>query len=248
LIQLTSSGLDRIPLNDIKSRSVRVTNAKGIYSIPMAEWALLKILEIYKNTRFFEGNQKDSIWNKNRQLFELYNKTIGVIGTGSVGIEVAKRAKAFGTKVIGLNTSGTNKEYFDYCMIFSELNTFLKECDVVVLTLPLTKQTVNMINKDNLGCLKKDAIIINIARGEVINEADLLNHLNKGELKGVALDVFAEEPLPSDNPLWNHPRVIVTPHNSFVSDNISNRMFDLIYYNLASFIESKPLKNEIVTL
>lgn len=243
MVQLTSAGLDRVPVNEIRKRGINLRNARGVYSVPMAEWVILKILEIYKNTRFFEEAQKHSKWIKNRELFELNGKIIGIIGTGSVGVEVAKRAKAFGTTVIGLNTSGSVEDYFEKCMEASELNLFLNNCDIIVLTLPLTDTTKNMINKAALNCMKDDAVLINVSRGGIINETDLLEHLNKGKLKGVSLDVFDKEPLPIHSPLWKHPRVLATPHNSFVSDNVSNRIFNLIYDNLKSFIENKSLKN-----
>lgn len=245
MIQIISAGLDRVPLNEMRERGIILANARGVYSIPIAEWVILKILEIYKNTRFFEQTQKNSEWIKNRKLLELNNKTIGIIGTGSVGIEVAKRAKAFGCIVLGLNTSGSNKEYFDECMSVSKLNSFLNQCNVIILTLPLTNKTKNMINIHTLGFMKNDAVLINVSRGGIINEADLLEHLNNGKLKGAALDVLEEEPLPIHSPMWKHPRVLITPHNSFVSDNVSGRVFKLIYENLKAYIENKPLRNEI---
>jgi len=248
MIQLISAGLDRVPLGEIKRRGIKLANAKGVYSIPMAEFVILKILEIYKNSRFFEDAQKQSTWIKNRELIELNSKSVGIIGTGSIGIEIAKRAKAFGTKVIGLNTSGKDVRYFDECMVFSELYKFLNICDVIVLSLPLTDKTKNIINKITLDHMKDDAVLINVSRGGIVNESDLLNHLNKGKLRGIALDVFAEEPLPTQNPLWNHPRIIATPHNSYISDNVSNRLFELIYNNLKAFIENKTMNNEIEIL
>lgn len=246
-IQVISSGLDRLPMKYIKSRNISISNAKGIYSVPMAEWVILKILEIYKNTSFFKTSQSRSEWVKNRKLLELNGKSIGIIGTGSVGIEVAKRAKAFGCTVVGLNTSGSHVRYFDKCIESSKLNFFLSQCDVIVITVPLTDETRNMININTLNSMKQDAVLINVSRGGIVNEFDLLEHLNNGMLKGVALDVFEQEPLPLHNPLWTHPRVLITPHNSFISDNVSNRLFELIYKNLMAFIENRPISNEVGT-
>ena len=245
MVQLTSSGLDRVPVDEIKKRGVLLCNAKGIFSVPMSEWVILKILEIYKCTRFFEEGQRRLEWVKNRNLLELNGKTIGIIGTGSVGVEVAKRLQAFDCTVLGLNTRGVIENYFDNCMSVKSLSLFLSNCDVIVLTLPLTNKTQKLINKDTLPFMKDDAVLINVSRGGIINEEDLLAHLNNGKLRGVALDVFEQEPLPINNSLWKHERVLATPHNSFASDNISSRMFDLIYENLKAFIENEPLKNQV---
>ncbi|WP_045518840.1 NAD(P)-dependent oxidoreductase [Neobacillus niacini] len=244
-IQLTSTGLDRAPLENIKENKIQLANARGVYSIPIAEWVILKILELYKNTRFFEINQRNSVWKKSRELLELYGKTIGIIGTGSIGVEIAKRVKAFGCNVLGLNTSGTKKEFFDKCMQSSSLYEFVKQCDIIVLTLPLTDKTQNLINSEVLRSMKDGAILINVSRGEIVNEEDLIKYIETGKLRGVALDVFSEEPLPNKSPLWECPNVILTPHNSFISDNVSSRMFNLIYDNLSRFRENKPLNNYV---
>jgi phosphoglycerate dehydrogenase-like enzyme len=245
MIQLTSSGFDRVPVHEIKRRGIVLSNARGVYSVPIAEWVVLKILEVYKRTRFFEEAQRRLQWTKNRDLLELAAKTIGIIGTGSVGMEVAKRVQAFGCTVLGVNSRGVKEKYFDECVPTKELNSFFTKCDVIVLTLPLTDSTKNLINKDTLSFMREDAVLVNVSRGGIINEKELIDHLNEGKLRGVALDVFEQEPVPNDSLLWKHERVLATPHNSFVSDNVSVRMFDLIYQNLKAFIENRPIKNQI---
>ncbi|OME82142.1 hypothetical protein BK120_15845 [Paenibacillus sp. FSL A5-0031] len=244
-IQLTSAGLDKIPLNYIENHDIQLANAKGIYSIPMAEWVIVKILEIYKNTRYFEEAQRRSEWMKNRNLLELNGKIVGIIGTGSVGIEVAKRLKVFGCNVMGFDNSGNKKEYFDECKTVNELNLHVGQCDIVVLTLPLTDKSKHIINYEMLNSMKDDAVLVNVSRGGIINEEDLIAHLEKGKLRGVALDVFEMEPLEKQSILWDIPRVLITPHNSFISDNTPIRMFELIYRNIKAFKENMPLLNEL---
>lgn len=248
MIQLTSAGLDRVPLQEISKRSIQLSNAKSVYSIPIAEWVILKILEIYKNTRFFETNQKNKKWTKNRNLFELNGKTIGIVGTGSIGKEIAKRAKVFGCEVLGVNTTGNDVEYFDRCYSIREFNRVISQSNIIVLSLPLNENTKNLIDYDKLELLAQNSILVNISRGGIINEKDLLKYLNSenNQLLGVALDVFEEEPLPTNNPLWQYPEVIATPHNSFISDNVSERMFELIYNNLKYFKNEQTLENEII--
>jgi phosphoglycerate dehydrogenase-like enzyme len=243
LIQLTSSGLDHVPLELIRERGILLCSARGIYSIPIAEWVILKVLEIYKKSRHFEAAQARALWKQNRQLYELYGKTVGIAGTGSIGTEIAKRAKAFGCSTVGLNTSGSLRPHFDQCYSTDKLHDFLKQSDVVVLTLPLTQKTSGLIDQKALSAMKEEAVLVNVSRGAVINEWDLLNHLGQGHLLGAALDVFNEEPLPPNHDLWRHPRVIATPHNSFLSVNVRDRAFDLAYDNIRAFINVEPLTN-----
>lgn len=243
MIQLTTAGFDKLPLDEIKDRKIKLANAKGVYSIPIAEFTILKIFEIYKKSREFENNQRNKEWTRITKLKELYGKTVGIMGTGSIATEIAIRAKAFGCKVIGMNTSGKDIENFDKVYRTEDINNLLKDSDIIISTLPLNDKTRNMINKDRLNHMKADGILINISRGGIINEEDLIEHLEEGKLMGVALDVFEKEPLPKDSPLWNHPKVFITPHNSYASDNIKNRAFELIYFNLKAFIEDKELKN-----
>ena len=234
-VQLTSAGYDRVPVSLFAKRGIALFNAKGVYNIPMAEWAVLKTLEIYKNSKFFHKNQEKAIWEKNRSLLELYGKTVLIIGVGNIGQECAKRFKAFGTKVIGADIFDSKCGFVDEFFYMDSLSTALKLCDVAVLCLPLTEKTEHLINKETLSFFKKDAVLINISRGKVINEADLAEALNEGNLRGAALDVFEQEPLSPKSPLWDTDNVYLTPHNSFVSDAVSERLFDLIFKNLTEF-------------
>lgn len=244
-LQITSAGIDKVPLDLLREKGIRLCNARGIYSIPIGEWVVLKILEFYKKSRLFEENQRNNKWKFDNNLLEIYGKTVTIVGTGSLGTEAAKRLSAFGCKVIGLNTSGRQVEHFDECYSIDKLNDILAISDVVALTVPLTDKTKDLIDKDNLKLMKDNAILINVARGGVINEEDLLEHLNEGKLLGAALDVVAKEPLSPDSPLWKHERVMITPHNSYSGDNNDSRMFQLIYGNLKAFINNESLKNEI---
>lgn len=234
-VQLTSAGYDRVPVSLFAQRGIALFNAKGVYNIPMAEWAVLKTLEIYKNSRFFHKNQEKAVWEKNRSLLELYGKTVLIIGVGNIGQECAKRFKAFGTKVIGADIFDSKCEFVDEFFYMDSLSTALKLCDVAVLCLPLTEKTEHLINKENLSFFKKGAVLINISRGKVVNEADLIEALSEGNLRGAALDVFEQEPLSPKSPLWDMDNAYLTPHNSFVSDAVSERLFDLIYKNLTEF-------------
>ncbi|TDL61514.1 hypothetical protein E2R56_29385 [Rhodococcus qingshengii] len=233
-IQLTSAGLDRVPLDYIKDQGIKLFNAKGVYSVPMAEWVVLKILEIYKKSRNFYEAQRKNKWEKQRELFELANKTAAIIGFGDVGSEVAKRLKAFDVNIVGVGRHKTESIYIDEFYLINEIEKVLKKSDIVILTLPLTKETGNWLDAKKIEVIKEKCVLINVSRGGVIDEEALVKALHENIFLGVALDVFEDEPLPSNSQLWGLKDVIITPHNSYVSDNVNERLFALIIENLRS--------------
>ncbi|MBY6052626.1 NAD(P)-dependent oxidoreductase [Cytobacillus firmus] len=232
IIQLTSAGLDRVPLGYIKERGIKLFNAKGVYSIPMAEWVVLKILEIYKKSRKFYEAQSEHKWEKQRDLFELTNKTAAIIGFGDVGSEVAKRLKAFDVNVIGVGRRIVESQFTDEYYLIDDIDNVLRKSDIVILTLPLTQETNYLFDSEKILTMKDNSVLINVSRGGIIYETALIDALRQDKFLGVALDVFDEEPLQEASPLWSFDRLIVTPHNSFVSDNAFNRLYNLIYKNL----------------
>ena len=231
-IQLTSAGLDRVPLDYIKERGIKLFNAKGVYSIPMAEWVVLKILEIYKKSRKFYDNQAEHKWDKQRDLLELTDKTASIIGFGSVGYEVAKRLKAFDVKVIGVGRRKIESDLLDEYYLIEDIDQVLNKSDIVILTLPLTEETRHLIDRDKIKNMKDNSVLVNVSRGGVIDEAALIEAIQCGKFLGVALDVFEEEPISKDDLLWDLENVIITPHNSFISDKVSDRLFECIEANL----------------
>lgn len=235
-IQLTSAGLDRVPVARIRERGIQLYNARGVYSIPMAEWVVFRVLEYYKRGTHFYRSQQEKAWNKERMLKELNGCTVGVVGLGNVGQEVAKRFKAFGTKIVAVDLFPIQNEYVDFFYAFEDVEQALPLCDVVVLTLPLTDKTFHWLNRERLEQMNPEAILVNIARGAVIHEADLIEFLRQKKIAYAALDVFEEEPLSAHSPLWKMENVAVSPHNSFVSNRNNERMFDVIYQNLKLFV------------
>lgn len=234
-VQLTSAGFDRAPVGYFASKGIALFNARGVYSTPMAEWVLLKILEIYKRSADFYSQQKKKLWQKHRDLSELTDKRVLIVGTGSVGLECAKRLKAFDAKVLGIDIYDSGSPFVDEFYPMEALADVLPTADAAVLTLPLTEKTRGLFGADTLSLMKDDSILVNVARGAIIDESALLEKLSEGKFRGVALDVFEEEPLSEAQRLWSAPRVLITPHNSFVSDGNSERMFRLIYSNLTEF-------------
>ena len=234
-IQLTSAGYDRVPMDYIKQHGIEIHNARGVYSVPMAEFALTGILQLVKQSRFFYENQKRCVWEKSRTIGELAGKTAVIVGAGNIGAEVAKRLKAFDVTVVGIDITTDERPYFDKIQLLSNLDEQLKAADIVVLTLPLTDDTKGMFDKSKFDLVKNNCIFVNIARGQLVVENDLIDALNNKKISGAVLDVFETEPLEKESPLWNMDNVIITPHNSFVGQNNNKRMFDVIISNLENY-------------
>lgn len=233
-IQVTSSGLDRLPMEYIKQNNITVYSAKDVYSVPMAEWVVLKILELYKQSHFFYKNQLNHEWNKNRRLLELSGATACIVGYGSVGKKVSKLLKAFDIKVVGVGKSEEyDSTYLDKYVLIDDLNSVLRISDIVILTLPLTDETKYLIDKESLENFKKGSILINVSRGKIINENDLIYSLRSKSIGGAALDVFEEEPLKYDSDLWDFENVLISPHNSYMSSRNNERLFKIFYKNLS---------------
>lgn len=234
-VQLTSSGLDRIPIKYCEEHGILLKNAKGVYSIPMAEFAVSGILDILKKKDVFYSNQRNHIWKKERDLLELYDKSVLIVGCGSVGEECAKRLSSFGCNVYGVDLLPTDKDSFITIDGIDSLDSSLSKADIVVLTLPLTEQTMRLFDSKRFNQMKKESIFVNVSRGKIVDEQALLEALNT-KLLGAVVDVFADEPLNENSPLWSANNIIITPHNSFVGQFNSERLFKLVIKNLQCII------------
>ena len=224
-IQLTSAGYDRIPMDEVERRHIEIHNARGVYSIPMAEFAIAGVLDLYKDMARFREQQKRHEWSKNRSIRELAGSKVLIIGCGSVGTECAKRFKAFDCRVIGIDIYVRNDCYYDVIKELQDLQAEVKDADVMVLTLPLTGETRGLIDREILSSFK--GILVNIARGGIVDQKAL------EEWNGSAvLDVFEAEPLEESSSLWEREGTVVTPHNSFVGNGNADRLRKLILMNL----------------
>ena len=211
-IQTTSIGIDQIPIEKTIIKDIIIANNKGGYSVPIGEWIVMSILEVYKNSKKFYEQQLNQKWKMNFSINELTGKKIGFIGTGTLATEAAKRLQGFEVEIWGVNTSGHDKEYFDKCFASNEMDEVFKYCDVVVATIPATKETLGIINKDKFKIMKDDSVFINVGRGNIVNQKDLIKYIKK--FRCVVLDVFENEPLDKDSELWTFDNIIITPHNS----------------------------------
>lgn len=231
-IQLTSAGFDRVPLDYVNAHKIEIHNAHGVYSIPMAEFAISGVLQLYKQSGFFRDNQQKHCWEKHRGLRELFGKTVCIVGCGSVGTECANRFAAFGCEIIGVDIGPVHNPIFKRIELLETLETLLPQVDILILSVPLNNQTNHLINASRITKMKSDAILVNISRGAVIDEKALIEWLEDAPKAGAILDVFESEPLPKTNPLWEKPNVLITPHNSFVGEKNNNRFSSIVITNL----------------
>ncbi|WP_058485780.1 D-2-hydroxyacid dehydrogenase [Defluviitalea phaphyphila] len=234
-----STGIDKLPFDKLKEKNILLTNVTGIHGIPISEYVMGVILNKRIEAFNLYNQQKNKVWKRKMNYEEIYNKTITIIGTGSIGKEIAKKAKAFYMNTIGINTNGKKVEYFDEIFEVSQLNEALSKGDFIVNTVPLTKRTRKMIGKEQFESMKNTAYFINIGRGETVDENALIQALKDNIIGGAALDVFEVEPLPKDSPLWEMENVYITPHISGLSDKYMDRAFPIFIKNLQVYIERK---------
>ncbi len=230
-IQLLSAGLDRVPLEYIKENNINLFNAHGVYSVPIAEYVLCGVLQLYKESMKLRENQEAHIWKKSRTIREIFGKRVCLIGAGSVGCEIAKKFSAFTDEVYGVDLFPTERLFMKEVFPISSINDEICKSDIVILTLPLTDETKGMFNIECFNKMKLNSVFVNVARGGLVVEKDLSVALDT-RLLGAVIDVFEIEPLPEESDLWNKSNLIISPHNSFVSENNDLRMWEVIQANM----------------
>ncbi|AFL95460.1 D-3-phosphoglycerate dehydrogenase [Thermococcus cleftensis] len=206
-------GLDNIDLEAAKERGIKVVNSPGASSRSVAELAIALMFSVARKVAFADRKMREGVWAKKQCMgIELEGKTIGVIGFGRIGYEVAKIAHALGMKVLLYDPYPNEEMAKEVGGKFAQLEELLRESDVVTLHVPLVEQTYHLINEERLKLMKPTAILINAARGAVVDTSALVKALQEGWIAGAGLDVFEEEPLPKDHPLTKLDNVVLTPH------------------------------------
>lgn len=242
-VQLTSAGYDRVPIDYFKENEIVLQNAKGVYSTPIAEWTIAKILDIYKKSFLFYENQKEKKWEKEREIPELAGKSVCILGAGDIGHEIAKRLRAFSVnQITGFDIREWESTVFDEIIFISELSREIDKYDIVIVTLPLTEETQHLLDCNMMASMKKDSVLVNVSRGKVIDEEALIKLLDQGFFQGVVLDVFEMEPLNPESKLWTFENVIITPHNSFVGENNRKRMGKVLIDQIEKYLMTKENK------
>ena len=236
VIHLTCAGMDHMPLDYIRENGIALYNASGVYSAPMAEYALMCTMWLFKHMPDFSRRQRAHVWQMDHGLLELSGKRVLIVGAGSIGEETARRFSAMGCRVTGFCRHPSPRGHFDEVLGMDRLDDTLPEGDAVILCLPLTDETRHLMNAQRFARMKRGAVLVNMARGPVTDTAALIDALQSGQLLGAAVDVCEQEPLPEDSPLWDLPNCILTPHNSFSGDGNADRMLELMCRNLKSWL------------
>ncbi|HEY8767189.1 MAG TPA: D-2-hydroxyacid dehydrogenase [Dehalococcoidia bacterium] len=252
-VQLTSAGADRLVDSElVLSGRVKVTTASGIHAIPISEYVIGVMIAFAKGFPRAFRSQANNAWQAYLAA-ELDGATVGVLGLGAIGGRVAELSKALGMRVLAvrrscqLRMSGAEagEPFADQLFPPSELPAFLAECDFVVLAVPLTAESRHMIGDAELEAMKPTAVIVNIARGAVIDQAALVRALKAGRIGGAALDVTEPEPLPPDSELWGLENVMITPHISGGTPRYMDRAIELFCDNLRRYLAGEPLRNVV---
>ncbi len=248
-IHLGVAGVDKTLFPEILHSEVLLTSSKGIHRITISEHILGLILAFSKGIASSIRAQREKKWLQRELIdkrFTLEGKVMGIVGLGSIGLELAGKAKAFDMKIIGLKNQVRRGEKYrnvDLLLDKRRLPELLRQSDFVVLLVPLTKETYHLIGKKQLGLMKKEAYLIHVSRGPVVNERDLVWALKNEVIKGAGLDVVEKEPLGSDSPLYDLENVIITPHIAGSMPDYYKKVGEIFKRNLERFLSKKPLLN-----
>jgi phosphoglycerate dehydrogenase-like enzyme len=238
--QVRAAGLSRDEL-----RRVAITTASGVHAGPLAEFVLLGLLMFTKELPRLEADKADRRWT-DRPVRELRGATLAVVGMGEIGRAVARLASELGMRVVGVSRSGDARGQPVAAMYTpDQLHLAVAGADALAVTLPLTDATRGMVDRAALASLAEGAIVVNVGRGAVVDEDALVDLLRSGHLAGAALDVFATEPLPPENPLWDLDNVLITPHTAALSVHENARIVELFADNLRRYLDGEPLRNRV---
>lgn len=248
-LHVFNAGVDNPVFARILAKGVRLSTSSGSTAVPIAQTAISGVLLLARPWRRWLTAQHERRWGpvpESEAPADLAGQTMTVVGLGAIGREVARLARAFGLRVIGVRRSAPSPEDpVDELVHPRELDRVLPVSDWLTLACPLTPETRGMVDARRLALLPRGAYVVNVARGEVIDEVALVEALRSGHLGGAYLDVFREEPLPTDSPLWTMPNVFVTPHNSAVARGNEVRVATIFCRNLRRWLRGEPLENEV---
>jgi len=244
-VQAGSAGVETLLFPDFTESFVLLTNATGLYGSVLAEFVVGSMIYFSHNLDQFKSLQIARVWSK-IEVSEVNGKTLGIIGLGDVGQATAKLASCMNVRLVGCKR---NPDKIDASlgleMVYSpdQLLKMLPLCDYIVLCVPLTEETQGMIGEAQLKAMKPSAILINVARGGVVQEKSLIQSLQEGWIRGASLDVFEQEPLPRENPLWKMENVLLSPHSADYTSDLEASAGRLFVQNFECYLEEKPLFN-----
>lgn len=240
------AGVDKVLSPEIVASDVPMTNGRGLFRRALAEWTVGAMVYFAYDFRRLVRNQEAGRW----ESFDhptLFGRTLGIVGYGSIGQAIAERARAFRMRIVILRRSQASAAdtLIDQVYTPDQLNVMLAECDYVAVTAPLTAETRGMIGAAQIGAMKPSAVLINVGRGAVIDEAALLAALETGKLRGAALDVFTIEPLPASHPFYALENVLLSPHTADRSPESRSGAVQFFIENFERFRKGEPLENVV---
>lgn len=242
-VQATSAGIGAfVGRTGLDRSELIMTTAAGIHAVPLAEFAVLGALHFIKGVPHLRRQQAAHRWERSTTA-QVAGRTVAVVGLGGIGRRVVASFQALGATVIGVGRP--DRDYAIDATVAStdDLDAILPSTDVLVLCTPLTPQTQNLLDARRIGLMKPGAVLVNIGRGQLVDEPALIGALANGRLGGAALDVFATEPLPAESPLWDLDNVLVSPHSAATVDTENAAITELFCDNLRRFLDGRPLRN-----
>lgn len=250
-LQVFNAGVDHPVFASLLERGVRLTTSSGAAAEPIADSVMGAVLQFNRCFPRWAAAQRSKSWRPyaaGEHPPDLRGQTMMIFGLGKIGTEIARRSRAFGLHVIGIRRNPVEAEHVDEVHTPDALADLLPRCQWLALACPLTSETRGIINAARLAQLPRGAYVVNISRGEVMDESALVTALSSGHLGGAYLDVFAQEPLPVDSPLWDMPNVVITPHSASASAGTDERINAIFLDNLKRWKRNAPLVNEVTGL
>ena len=246
-IQLAGAGIERFLFPELVDSGIVLANGRGTTGVPIAEHVMALVLAFTRRLHVTFDRQKEKIWetHANLPVIEIAGDTMGIVGLGGIGLQVAKRAHAFDLRVLAVDPTPSARP--DYVEIFGpdHLQNILEVSDYVVICCPQTRNTEGLIGAAELRAMKRSAFLFNVGRGPIIDQDALIEALRSGEIAGAGLDAMTPEPLPPESPLWSMPNVLITPHHAGQSPKAGDRKFALFCENLEAYVEGRPLKSVV---
>jgi phosphoglycerate dehydrogenase-like enzyme len=246
-VQWFSAGIDDLDIRELDARGITLTNASGIHIKPMSEYVLMCMLYFEKDMDRYQTLKNKKQYDRSKLVGELTGLKVLLYGTGVIGQAIAKTLSLFDITVYGVNTSGKSVPYFQETYTLEEAEKKISTVDYLISLLPSTTKTRNFFTKSYLQKMKPESVFISIGRGDVVDEQSVVELIQSKSLRGAALDVFQQEPLPVDSPLWECENLILTPHMSAKSIYYMDRCVDIFIHNLNAMRKNKEMINVINT-
>jgi phosphoglycerate dehydrogenase-like enzyme len=245
LLFILEVGLEKLPFQDLIIHNVRVANTSGISADIMSNYAMACILNHAVYLEEDIDNKHKHQWKKYQCTSSLAERCLLIVGAGRTGTAIAQKAKVFGLKTIGVVKHKKENKFFDIIGTIEDLDSYLAISDYVVCTIPLTSETHYMFYKRRFNIMKPSSVFINISRGAIVNETDLLEAVEVGRIAKAYLDVFEIEPLPTDHAFWDNPNIVITPHQAGRLDDYIDKAIDMFVNNYKAYINGEIMPNEV---